>query len=195
MLGFMRKHARSSFIKIIFWMHHRRVRLLGRRRDGRRRRQGERRGDGRRRADHRPDLHARLRAHAARLPASSTARTSARRSLAQLNLQQRALDDLVTEMLLKREAAPPRPPGHRRRGPRGHPRRPDLPGRRPLRPRALPARAPGVAPHPGRVRGVAARDRSSSPSSRACSPTASPSSDREIQTSTPSRTRRSTSRS
>ena len=137
---------------------HRRVRLLGRRRDGRR---AATRSTSPRMVDGEPisvQTYARAHERMQRVYRELYRENMNPQILAQLNLGQRALDDLVTEMLLKREAAPSRAAGDRRRGPRGDPRHPDLPGRRPLRPHPLPERAPRLASHPDRVRGVPARD-------------------------------------
>jgi peptidyl-prolyl cis-trans isomerase D len=104
MLGFMRKHARSSFIKIIFWMLIAvfvfwgvGVMVAG--------------GDKVNVAamvDGEPitvQTYARAHERMQRVYRELYKENLSPQLLAQLNLGQRALDDLVTEMLLKREAA------------------------------------------------------------------------------------------
>jgi peptidyl-prolyl cis-trans isomerase D len=103
MLGFMRKHARSSFIKIIFWMiivvfvfWGVGVMVAG--------------GDKVNVAamvDGEPisvQTYARAHERMQRVYSELYRENMSPQILAQLNLGQRALDDLVTEMLLKREA-------------------------------------------------------------------------------------------
>ncbi|MEO6026298.1 MAG: SurA N-terminal domain-containing protein [Candidatus Binatia bacterium] len=104
MLGFMRKHARSSFIKIVFWMLIAvfifwgvGVMVAG--------------GDKVNVAamvDGEPisaQTYARAHERMTRVYRELYKENMNPQILAQLNLGQRALDDLVTEMLLKREAA------------------------------------------------------------------------------------------
>jgi peptidyl-prolyl cis-trans isomerase D len=104
MLGFMRKHARSSFIKIIFWMiivvfvfWGVGVMVAG----------GDRVNVAAM-VDGEPisaQTYARAHERMQRVYRELYRENMSPQILAQLNLGQRALDDLVTEMLLKREAA------------------------------------------------------------------------------------------
>ncbi len=104
MLGFMRKHARSSFIKIIFWMLIAVFVFWG---------VGVMVADGDKvnvaaMVDGEPitvQTYARAHERMQRIYQELYKENLSPQILAQLNLGQRALDDLVTEMLLKREAA------------------------------------------------------------------------------------------